>query len=159
MLFVCPPIASVMFWNTRVYWCCLCPIVSLMFWNTRIDIDVVCVSSYSLCDVLEHQGILMLFMCPIVSLMFWNTRIDIDVVCVSSYSLCDVLEHQGILMLFVSYCLWCFGTPGYIDVFMCLNIASDFFSTRVYIYVVYVSFYSICDVLNARVYWCCLCVL
>jgi hypothetical protein len=86
--------------------------------------------------------------------MFWNTRIDIDVVCVSSYSLCDVLEHQGILMLFVSYCLWCFGTPGYIDVFMCLNIASDFFSTRVYIYVVYVSFYSICDVLNARVYWC-----
>jgi hypothetical protein len=61
--------------------------------------------SYSLCDVLEHLGMLMLFMCPIVSLMFWNTRIDIDVVCVSSYSLCDVLEHQGILMLFVSYCL------------------------------------------------------
>jgi hypothetical protein len=36
--------------------------------------------------------------------------------------------------------------------FVCPPIASDFFSTRVYIYVVYVSFYSICDVLNARVY-------
>jgi hypothetical protein len=71
--------------------------------------------SYSLCDVLEHQGILMLFMCPIDSLMFWNTRIDIGVVYVS-YSLTDVLEHQGILMLF----------------YMCPIASVMFWNTRVY---------------------------